>query len=610
MSRVKSTKDTIQPKYQPDPESLVDSIAFGPVSKVEAWDKKLQTMKDHTPETCGKARDLYKGVASGIKGERRWKSPSRRMDAAKALMLSDKLQWIPEKCNPKAGKKRKSRTKRHAVKSHKMKRKRKQQSKRKHKQPSKSKSKYKSKHTRKMNRKTNNRRKTRLRNQRGGFKIYRYGAFTPSGFNRVISKPEALLHEAGENLHFEYKSRDIASGGRDYSGIIGEVIRKDNGDYILRKRPKIDTKENSFYVTKEQFEKGVLDRSISDRAGVLVRQMSGSSGAAEPAPGGATATATAPEAAAATAPEAAAAGAVAPAHTTPYEYMYAITEQINEDFTRLCDDYKTLKSDLNSRLGQFTSVEGQAESAMVDVSKSRYTKMRARGFGEGKNNKDESNRTIINRWKRENPKFLGLAPSVDECDNVDAMKMVVEQGKDGTFTDLCMEEIERINKHRFLSPYFGENVKILHEFGAESGRMPDALTFEDVGLFEDMEFRVVCFGILRKLGLGSPPQKVEDLINRFKTNKVVITEGADNDKLRIKVLASFPDMKKLSGYYGKDSRRQGVELEVAGIVNSEEFNATVTKLSLLNHLNIIDDGEYELLNNNMSELIAKIDEEK
>ena len=102
---MKSTNDTIQPKYQPDPESLVDSIAFGPVSKVEAWDKKLQIMKDHTPASCGKARELYKGVASGIQGKRRWKSPSRRMDAAKALMLSDKLQWIPKKCNPKEGKK-------------------------------------------------------------------------------------------------------------------------------------------------------------------------------------------------------------------------------------------------------------------------------------------------------------------------------------------------------------------------------------------------------------------------------------------------------------------------------------------------------------------------
>lgn len=112
MPRMKSTKDTIQPKYQPDPEALVDSIAFGPVSKVEAWNDKLQIMKDHTPASCDKARELYKGIASGIQGKRRWKSPSRRMDAAKALMLSDKLQWIPEKCNPK-GKKKKSRTKKH-----------------------------------------------------------------------------------------------------------------------------------------------------------------------------------------------------------------------------------------------------------------------------------------------------------------------------------------------------------------------------------------------------------------------------------------------------------------------------------------------------------------
>jgi len=89
----------IQPVYQPDPESLVDSIAFGPDSKLEEWNNKLQTMKQYTPESCDKARDLYKGIASGIKGERRWKSPGRRMDAAKALMLSDKLQWIPEKCN-------------------------------------------------------------------------------------------------------------------------------------------------------------------------------------------------------------------------------------------------------------------------------------------------------------------------------------------------------------------------------------------------------------------------------------------------------------------------------------------------------------------------------
>jgi len=116
----------IQPVYQPDPESLVDSIAFGPDSKLEDWNNKLQTMKQYTPESCDKARDLYKGIASGIKGERRWKSPGRRMDAAKALMLSDKLQWIPEKCNRASLKKKLRRkktkgkgTKRKGTKHHK-----------------------------------------------------------------------------------------------------------------------------------------------------------------------------------------------------------------------------------------------------------------------------------------------------------------------------------------------------------------------------------------------------------------------------------------------------------------------------------------------------------
>lgn len=114
-------ESTIQPVYQPDPESLVDSIAFGPDSKLEDWNNKLQTMKNFTPESCDKARELYKGIASGIKGERRWKSPGRRMDAAKALMLSDKLQWIPEKCNRASLKKKRrpKKTKRKGNKHHK-----------------------------------------------------------------------------------------------------------------------------------------------------------------------------------------------------------------------------------------------------------------------------------------------------------------------------------------------------------------------------------------------------------------------------------------------------------------------------------------------------------
>ena len=111
-------------------------------------------------------------------------------------------------------------------------------------------------------------------------------------------------------------------------------------------------------------------------------------------------------------------------------------------------------------------------------------------------------------------------------------------------------------------------------------------------LFQDMEFRVVCFDILKELDLGSStPQEVEDLINRFKTNKVLITEGGNNDELRKEVLSRFPDMEKLSGYYGDDYRRKGVESEVAKVVNSQEFNKMVTKLDLLNHLNIMDHGK-------------------
>ena len=39
---------TIQ--QQEDAESLVDSIAFGPMSKLEEWNGKLQSMKAGTPK--------------------------------------------------------------------------------------------------------------------------------------------------------------------------------------------------------------------------------------------------------------------------------------------------------------------------------------------------------------------------------------------------------------------------------------------------------------------------------------------------------------------------------------------------------------------------------
>ena len=640
----------IKPKYQPDPESLVDSIAFGPVSKVEAWDKKLQIMKDHTPASCGKARELYKGVASGIQGKRRWKSPSRRMDAAKALMLSDKLQWIPKKCNPKAVKKKKSRTKRHA-KSHKMKRKhkqqskrkRKQQSKRKHKQQSKRKhkqqSKRKSKYTRKMNRKTNNRRKTRRRNIRrtkkrmmGGTPPVNDGGHIRGYLNKANTGWTGSLAP--------WQRRYIVIIVNDQSPIL-EYYENGTykGNFDLKKCSEaklVEGKKDQFEFNEEGGRRGWFQADSHDEALQWIEAINLAmdnklwvpGAAAVPAPVAAVAAGAAAPAPADVEAELAAAAAEevgkaaykkaaanpkfmfsSPAElTTPHEYMHAIAKQINEDFERLCDDYKTLKSDLNSLLGQFTSVEGQAKSAMENFSSGRYAKMPARGFNSGFMNKDESNMKKIYAWKRENPKFLGLAPSVNGCDDKKSMEKVVEQEKDGTFIDLCMEEIERINKHRFLSRYFGENVKVLHEFGDFAEE--DALTVEDVGLFQDMEFRVVCFDILKELDLGSPTPKVEDLINRFKTNKVLITEGGNNDKLRKEVLSRFPDMEKLSGYYGDDYRRKGVESEVAEVVNGPEFNKMVTKLSLLNHLNIIDDGEYELLKNNMSELIAKIDESK
>ena len=69
---------------------------------------------------------------------------------------------------------------------------------------------------------------------------------TPSGFNRVISKPQAQLYVVDGSLYFEYKSRAIASGGTDYSGNIVQVVSTGNGDYILRKVMNRDSKETSF----------------------------------------------------------------------------------------------------------------------------------------------------------------------------------------------------------------------------------------------------------------------------------------------------------------------------------------------------------------------------
>ena len=92
--RERTILGTIQ--QQEDSESLVDSIAFGPMSKLEEWNGKLQTMKEGTPESCEKSRKLYNDIADGITGKRRWEEDGKRVKAAKALILSDKLDWIRE----------------------------------------------------------------------------------------------------------------------------------------------------------------------------------------------------------------------------------------------------------------------------------------------------------------------------------------------------------------------------------------------------------------------------------------------------------------------------------------------------------------------------------
>ncbi len=120
--RERTILGTIQ--QQEDAESLVDSIAFGPMSKLEEWNGKLQTMKEGTPESCEKSRKLYNDIADGITGKRRWEEDGKRVKSAKALILSDKLDWIRERCKKPEGaalkkKSRPKKSKRKGTKHHK-----------------------------------------------------------------------------------------------------------------------------------------------------------------------------------------------------------------------------------------------------------------------------------------------------------------------------------------------------------------------------------------------------------------------------------------------------------------------------------------------------------
>ena len=96
VQRKSNIRGTIQ--QQEDAESLVDSIAFGPHSKFKEWDDKLQSLKGQTPGSCERARKLYNDIADGIQGKRGWEADGLRNKAAKALIMSNKLEWIVERC--------------------------------------------------------------------------------------------------------------------------------------------------------------------------------------------------------------------------------------------------------------------------------------------------------------------------------------------------------------------------------------------------------------------------------------------------------------------------------------------------------------------------------
>ena len=129
VQRKSNIRSTIQ--QQEDAESLVDSIAYGPHSKFKEWDDKLQSLKGQTPGSCERSRKLYNDIADGIQGKRGWDADGLRNQAAKALIMSNKLEWIVERCKkPESAalkKKRRSKktkrkgTKRKGTKHHKSK---------------------------------------------------------------------------------------------------------------------------------------------------------------------------------------------------------------------------------------------------------------------------------------------------------------------------------------------------------------------------------------------------------------------------------------------------------------------------------------------------------
>ena len=217
----------------------------------------------------------------------------------------------------------------------------------------------------------------------------------------------------------------------------------------------------------------------------------------------------------------------------------------------------------------------------------------------------------INDWRGapRNTKFLELAQSVSDYDNRAVVAQVAEAKKTGTFNDVCMEEIKMINKHIFLSPHFGENLVLLHD--AAGGQKLSGNTYADMELFAENEFRCVCIGILKELRKERTfSSDVEEVIDRFKGFSVMTVEGKTAAAIKTGIEDKFSQLKQLQGYEEIDFTRGGVEKEVSDVVNGHQFKTLRSKLALLNHLQMVDDGEEGILRNNLHNLFQAINKAK
>jgi len=96
------------------PEALCDSLAYEEFDNGQTYRKyiSLITSWKNKKSKCSNSIGLYQGIVDGIQGKRQWKKNSPRMVAAKKIMLSPVLIWIPTQCKGTIKSKSKSKSKR------------------------------------------------------------------------------------------------------------------------------------------------------------------------------------------------------------------------------------------------------------------------------------------------------------------------------------------------------------------------------------------------------------------------------------------------------------------------------------------------------------------